>query len=112
MFDNKLPLDLDWNQINDFIRNTKLYKKILSNNWIELDSINRYSISDKTIEFFGCLHEDLVQSYQKAFAFDENGMEDRFEENRILWENLHIKYNRIDEDLLKKIYSNYLIEDR
>ena len=112
MFDSKLPENIDWDQINAFLRITKFYKKILLTRWRESEAFTEYPVLDMSIECFRCLHEDLVQCYRKAFAFDEKGREDRIEEYRLLWECLSTKYNQIDENLLKKIYSKYLIEDR
>lgn len=113
MFDSKLPVNIDWNEINAFLAATKFYKQLLWKDWRKSDAFTIYPISDTSIDCLKCLHEDLSSCYEGgAFVFDENGNEDRGEEYRILRENLYSKYSRIEAKILDGIYYHYLQEDR
>lgn len=112
MFDSRLPVNTDWSEINDFLRTTVFYKQLLLDHWRESEAFTVYPVSDSSVDCLKCLHEDLVNCYRSAFAFDEKGNEDRNKEYHLLRENLFLKYDKIDPDILKKIFCSYLQEDR
>ncbi len=112
MFDSKLPENINWEEVSDFLRTTKFYNQLLLEYWRESDAFETYPISNTSIECLRCIHEDLLNCYIKTFAFDENGKEDRNEEYRLLEVNLFSKYNKLDHFMLKRIFFYYLREDR
>ena len=112
LFTSTLPLFVDWAEVNDFLRATRFDKQLLMDKWRDSDAFTAHPVSDTSMACLQCLHEDLAGCYRGAFAFDENGQEDRHEEYRLLREHLHAKYDKIDADLLERIYLHYLQEDR
>ena len=112
MFDSVLPANIDKNEVNKILRITRLAKQLLADNWETSDAFDICPISDISIEYLRCLHEDLIFCFRKAFVFNKDGEEDRCEEYRLIREYLFSKYKSIDEDILKSIYSHYLILDR
>ena len=112
IFESELPANIDWEQVNAFLRTTGFYKQLLLDDWRKSDAFAAYPVSDATMDCFRCLHEDLASCYRGAFAFDENGNENRYEEYRQLREKLYAKYGQIDADILESVYLHYLQEDR
>ena len=61
LFDSKLPANIDWCQVNRFLKTTGLYKQLLSENWSKSDAVAACAISDTSIECIQRLHEDLAE---------------------------------------------------
>lgn len=113
MFDSILPLNINWNEINCFLNENKaLVKVILSDNWLDKEEFENNEISKVSLEVLKCLHYDLCNCYGRIFVRDEHGKEDRHEEYRLLRERLFLKYNGIQECILREIYNNYLMADK
>lgn len=112
IFVSELPQNVDWEENNQFLKMTAFYKHLLSDSWRSSELFSAYPISETSMDCLSCLHEDLSGCYNSTFAFDENGNEDRDEEYRLLREALNLKYGKIEEDNLNRIYCRYLQEDR
>lgn len=112
IFESRLPANIDWEEVNAFLRATKFYKLLLLDDWRKSDAFAAFPISNASMACIACLHEDLGGCYKGSFAFDENGEEDRHEEYRLIRTNLQTKYEGLDDDIRDRIYVHYLQEDR
>lgn len=113
MFDSKLPLNIDWKEINNFFDKNKSFRiAILSDDWQKDSVIQNAFLSKKSLEALKCLHDDLSWCFSNIYARDITGKEDRMEEYRLLHHHLFSKYSKISESVLKSIYYDYLYIDR
>ncbi len=112
MFNSVVPLNVDWEEINNFFESNSFRGELLSPKWSGSALFRTASLSDKSMLVLQCLHEDLYRCYHTIFVRDKNGNEDRPEEYKLLRELLFSKYHNISETILQQIYHDYLLLDR
>ena len=112
VFDSILPLNIDWEEICEFFNSNSFRGEIMSENWKSHTVFKTFPLSEKSMKVLECLHNDLYKCYHNAFVKHEDGTEDRAGEYRLLQESLFSKYENISDNVLQRIYSDYLISDR
>jgi len=114
MFDSVLPLNINWNEINNFFdENKSIVNTIVFRDWFENEVFKNNDISKNTLDVMECLHKDLYNCYAGGiFVRDEQGREDRTKEYQLLRECLYTKYDKISHYVLNDIYNIYLRFDR
>lgn len=112
---NELPKNVNWNGINEFLKETKYGLNMPDNFWFMLNweiqpCVKDEQLSKKSIRVLQCLSKDMHHLYHNVHIYYDRGpqVEDKDAKYQYVKEILNTKYDKLSEQLREMIYEQFV----